>query len=53
VLFLVAGENKAEALADIFERDASALKRPAAGVRPTNGTLTWLVDQVAARDLKP
>jgi 6-phosphogluconolactonase len=52
VLFLVAGANKAEALADVLEHDASALKRPAAGVRPTNGTLTWLVDQEAAKLLK-
>lgn len=52
VLFLVAGDKKAEALADIFERDASSLKRPAAGVQPTDGTLTWLVDQAAAKDLK-
>ena len=52
VLFLVSGEKKAAALADIFEDDPSPVKRPAAGVLPTDGTLTWLVDKAAMVDLK-
>lgn len=51
VLFLVSGEKKAAALADIFENDPSPIKRPAAGVRPTDGTLTWLVDEAAMVDM--
>jgi len=51
VLFLVSGEKKAAALADIFENHPDPVKRPSAGVRPTDGTLTWLIDQAAAIDL--
>jgi 6-phosphogluconolactonase len=49
VLFLVAGANKAEPLRDVLEGNAAKEQRPAAGVRPTDGTLTWLVDEAAAR----
>ncbi|HEX5324002.1 MAG TPA: 6-phosphogluconolactonase [Capsulimonadaceae bacterium] len=51
VLFLVSGEKKATALADILQGDASSIKRPAAGVQPTDGTLTWLIDDAAAKEL--
>jgi 6-phosphogluconolactonase len=51
VVFLVAGANKAEALADVLERHAPAQRRPAAGVRPAAGRLTWLVDEAAAGQL--
>ncbi len=47
VMFLVSGESKAVALADVWGGHADAHDRPAAGVRPA-GTLTWLVDQAAA-----
>jgi 6-phosphogluconolactonase len=47
VMFLVSGESKAVALADVWSGHADAHDRPAAGVRPC-GTLTWLVDQAAA-----
>jgi len=49
VLFLVAGEKKAEALRDVIELDSPPPQRPAAGVRPVAGQLTWLVDEDAAR----
>lgn len=49
VLFLVAGANKAEPLRDVLQGEAPVEKRPAAGVRPADGTLTWLVDEAAAR----
>jgi 6-phosphogluconolactonase len=52
VLFLVAGSGKAEALRDVLEGDFLPESRPAVGVRPTAGTLTWMVDEAAARLLK-
>lgn len=53
VLFLVAGENKAEVMREILEGRPSLSKSPAAGVRPESGALTWLVDEAAARLLSP
>ena len=53
VMFLVAGANKAEALRDLIEGNATADQRPAAGIRPEAGQLTWLVDSSAARLLEP
>ncbi|HEY4309976.1 MAG TPA: 6-phosphogluconolactonase [Pirellulales bacterium] len=52
VLFLVAGANKAEAVRDVIERHASVATRPAAGVHPEYGTLTWLLDTAAAKLLE-
>jgi 6-phosphogluconolactonase len=48
VVFLVSGANKAEALRDVLEGRPSREQRPAAAVRPVEGTLTWLVDEAAA-----
>ena len=48
VLFVVAGEKKAPALLDILGGKASPAVRPAAGVQPADGTLTWLVERSAA-----
>lgn len=48
VLFLVAGANKAVPLRDILEGKAKLEQHPAAGVQPSEGTLTWLVDETAA-----
>jgi 6-phosphogluconolactonase len=48
VMFLVEGANKAAALADVLGGSAPVNERPAAGIRPTTGTLTWLVDDAAA-----
>lgn len=48
VVFLVSGKNKAAALRDILEGQALPEYRPAAGVQPVDGTLTWLVDKEAA-----
>ena len=53
VLFLVAGEKKAEVLREILESQPSVTKAPAAGVRPESGTVTWLVDGGAAKLLTP
>ncbi len=52
VAFLVAGEEKAATLEEVLEGNADPKLRPAAGIRPAEGTLTWLVDASAARLLK-
>jgi hypothetical protein len=44
----VAGAKKATALRDVLEGRAIRDDRPAAGVQPTDGTVTWLVDVDAA-----
>jgi 6-phosphogluconolactonase len=49
VMFLVAGENKAVAFRDVWQRRSTVRERPAAGVSPESGSLTWLVDHAAAR----
>jgi 6-phosphogluconolactonase len=51
-LFLVAGHAKAAALRDVLEGPTTVEQRPAIGVRPTDGTLLWLVDRAAASALK-
>src|SRR5262249_43975739 len=48
VLFLVAGANKAEAVRDVLEGQPPRTRRPAAGVRPADGSVTWLLDEAAA-----
>ncbi len=48
VMFLVAGENKAEAVRDVLAERAPREQRPAAGVRPEAGRLMWMVDRSAA-----
>jgi 6-phosphogluconolactonase len=51
ILFLVAGESKAEMLSKVLDdRDSDSL--PAKLVRPTNGELIWLVDESAGRLVK-
>lgn len=49
VLFLVAGEKKAHVLHEILDSEPLFTKYPAAGVRPTAGSVTWLVDEMAAK----
>jgi 6-phosphogluconolactonase len=48
VLFIVAGDKKAVAVHDVLEGQPSRDQRPAAGVRPTNGRITWMLDAAAA-----
>jgi 6-phosphogluconolactonase len=48
VMFLVAGANKAEAVRDVLLGVADVDERPAAGVRPQSGHVTWLLDRAAA-----
>ena len=51
VIFLVAGEGKAEALKEILEGGADPRRYPAKLVRPPGGPV-WMVDRAAARMLK-
>jgi 6-phosphogluconolactonase len=51
VVFLVTGEDKAEAVARAFEGDPGA-HTPASLVQPASGTLTVLVDAAAASGLR-
>jgi 6-phosphogluconolactonase len=51
VLFLVAGEEKAEALHHVLEELGDADLYPARAVRPVDGDLLWLIDRAAAKDL--
>ncbi|MBI2826840.1 MAG: 6-phosphogluconolactonase [Planctomycetia bacterium] len=48
VVFLVSGTNKAEPLRDVLDGHATVERRPAAGIRPAAGDVTWLVDDAAA-----
>ena len=48
VVFLVAGEDKAEALKEILEGDADPREYPATLVRPPTGP-DWMLDHAAAR----
>jgi 6-phosphogluconolactonase len=50
VLFLVAGESKAQALAAVHHESVEIEKRPAQGISPTDGELHWLVDEAAAKE---
>ena len=51
VLFLVAGQGKAQVLKDVLSPSAASLL-PAQRVQPTDGHLLWLVDHDAARLLQ-
>ena len=50
-VFLVSGAKKAAVLCEVLEGNPTRDERPAAGIRPTDGTLTWIVDQEAAGQL--
>jgi len=47
VLFLVTGENKANALSEVLHGAGDPLHFPAQRIRPVNGDVTWLIDQAA------
>lgn len=48
VLFLVSGESKSAALARVIDGDYHPEQLPAQRIRPTDGEVTWLIDQAAA-----
>lgn len=51
-LFVVSGEEKAEALRSVLEGDLQPDRFPAQGVRPEDGRLLWFGDRAAARLLR-
>lgn len=48
VVFLVAGESKAEALKEILEGDADPRDYPSKFIQPQSGGPTWMLDRAAA-----
>ena len=52
IVFLVSGSSKAEVLSRVLGNGERG-EYPAGLVRPLRGSLLWLVDRDAARDLKP
>jgi len=52
IIFLVAGEEKAETLQAVLEGDFEPEKFPAQNVRPEHGSLFWLLDKNVAKLLK-
>lgn len=52
VVFLVSGGDKAETLREVLEGPYEPDRFPSQVIRPTQGKLTWLVDQAAARELR-
>jgi 6-phosphogluconolactonase len=51
VIFMVAGADKAEILRKVLEGPPGEL--PAQRVQPLNGSLSWFLDEAAARNLSP
>jgi len=52
VLFLVAGKDKTEPLAEVLEGAPDAERLPSQGIRPVCGELLFYVDEVAASGLE-
>lgn len=51
VLFLVAGADKAAAVARVLIGPVDPVELPAQAVQPSDGTILWLLDRAAASDL--
>lgn len=49
VMFLVSGEDKAEAVKSVLEKPRSSETLPARLVRPRSGTVLWFMDPAAAK----
>jgi 6-phosphogluconolactonase len=52
VIFLIAGEDKAEALHEVLEGEFNYEKFPSQKIQPENGKLMFLVDEKAAANLR-
>ena len=52
IAFLITGDNKAPKLAEILDARGNYDTYPASLVEPTNGTLTWFLDEAAASELE-
>jgi 6-phosphogluconolactonase len=53
VMFLIPGESKAAALAEILEGPSNLSRLPAQGIKPENGSLLFLIDDASGRLLDP
>ncbi|WP_299536212.1 6-phosphogluconolactonase [Ulvibacterium sp.] len=53
VAFLVTGNNKAEKVREIIQREGNYTNYPASLVSPTSGNLRWFLDQAAAQGISP
>ena len=51
IFFMVAGANKASALANVLTGPVDLTNLPAQRIQPALGQLTWLVDEAAAQQL--
>jgi len=51
VMFLAAGEDKAETLKEVLEGQKPGDQFPSKLVRPTDGQIIWLIDRAAAKAL--
>jgi 6-phosphogluconolactonase len=51
IVFLVAGTDKADALAAVLQGPEQPEEYPSQLIAPANGTLTWMVDRAAAAKL--
>ncbi len=51
ILFLVAGQDKADALQAVLEGEHNPDEYPAQIIRPTQGEVTWMLDPAAASKL--
>jgi 6-phosphogluconolactonase len=49
VIFLVSGEDKAESLKEVLEGEHQPEKYPSQLIHPATGSLTWMLDEAAAR----
>lgn len=52
ILFMVTGEDKAEAVHEVIEGERQPEKYPAQNVHPTNGEVIWMLDTAAASKLQ-
>jgi 6-phosphogluconolactonase len=52
IAFLVTGAGKAEKVQEIIKKEKGYTKYPAALVQPTDGELTWYLDQDAAKGIQ-
>ena len=52
ILFMATGAEKQEALLQVLQGKHDPETYPAQGIKPTNGSLIWLVDQAAAGPMK-
>jgi 6-phosphogluconolactonase len=53
IVFLVAGADKADALASVLQGPRQPEELPSQAIAPTNGSVIWLVDRAAAAKLRP